>query len=409
MQGEIVIFALLVTIVLSACDIESDYAEVDHDPEYLHQSMQALTDVIVHDIFSPPVASRIYAYPSIAAYEVMASRNRNLNSLVGQVHDLDTLPMPKAGNVYSFPLAAVYAFLETGKALIFSEAQIQEFETELLTRMKADGIPESIYDRSLDYGKQVSDHILAWADRDLYKATRTFPKYRISQEKDMWQPTPPDYMDGIEPHWHKIRPFVIDSAKQFIPLPPTEFSTDTNSQFYKEATVVYDAIVHGTQEIIEVAKFWDCNPFVSQHLGHVMIATKKITPGGHWIGIASQACRQVNADFESTIEAYTRVSIALADAFISCWDEKYRSNLVRPETYINKYIDPDWKPTLQTPPFPEHTSGHSVISAAAGEILTDLFGDNFSYTDSVELKYGLPVRHFNSFEEAYNECHHKDG
>jgi len=334
----------------------------------------------------------------------MASGNGDFISLVSQVHDLDSLPKPQTGEVYSFPLAAVYAFLETGKALIFSESQIQEFETELLTRMKADGIPESIYARSLDYGKQVSDHILAWADRDLYKETRTFPKYRISQDKDRWQPTPPDYMDGIEPHWHKIRPFVIDSAKQFVPLPPTEFSTDTNSKFYKEATVVYDAIAHGTHEIIEVAKFWDCNPFVSQHLGHVMIATKKITPGGHWIGITAQACRQVNADFERTIEAYTRVSIALADAFISCWDEKYRSNLVRPETYINKYIDPDWKPTLQTPPFPEHTSGHSVISAAAGEILTDLFGDNFSYTDSVELKYGLPVRHFNSFEEAYNEA-----
>lgn len=106
----------------------------------------------------------------------------------------------------------------------------------------------------------------------------------------------------------------------------------------------------------------------------------------------------------ATARVYAFVAISLADGFIACWDEKYRSNLVRPETFINTHIDPDWRPVLQTPPFPEHTSGHSVISSAAGEVLTALFGDNFAYTDSVELDYGLPVRSFSSFREAYQEA-----
>jgi len=404
MHRGITVLAIAVVFMLTACKSEADYVEVADDPVYLHLAVKKLTDVIVHDIFSPPVASRIYAYPSIAAYEVMASSHQDLITLAGQVHDLQTTPVPEDDKIYSYPVAAVYAFLETGKALIFSDYQIEEFQNEILAKMKAQGIPDAIYERSISYGKQVSDHILAWADTDQYKETRTYPKYFLGKESDTWQPTPPDYMEGIEPHWREIRPFIIDSADQFVPLPPTEFSTDTSSQFYKEVMAVYDAVAHGTPEIIEVAQFWDCNPFVSQHRGHVMIATKKITPGGHWIGITAQACRKVDTDFDHTIEAYTRASITLYDAFISCWDEKYRSNLIRPETYINKYIDPEWFPTLQTPPFPEHTSGHSVISAAAGEVLTDLFGDNFAFADSVELEYGLPVRSFKSFREAYAEA-----
>ena len=206
---------------------------------------------------------------------------------------------------------------------------------------------------------------LAWADKDNYKETRTFPKYSITEDPDKWKPTPPDYMDGIEPHWSKIRPFVIQSPDQFTPPPPTPFDMDKNSQFYKEVIEVYEALKTEEEERKAIASFWDCNPYVSHHKGHVMFATKKITPGGHWIGIAKIASQKANADMMKTVETYAKTSIALADAFISCWDEKYRSNLIRPETVINQYIDEDWLPALQTPPFPEYTSGHSVISRAA--------------------------------------------
>ncbi|MDB9783278.1 vanadium-dependent haloperoxidase, partial [Winogradskyella sp.] len=157
-------------------------------------------------------------------------------------------------------------------------------------------------------------------------------------------------------------------------------------------------------EEIAIARFWDCNPFVSVNKGHFMFAEKKITPGAHWIGICKIACKQTAANFEKTVFAYTKTSIAIADAFISCWDEKYRSNLIRPETLINKYIDLEWAPILQTPPFPEYTSGHSVVSAASSEILTNIFGDNFAFNDTTELPYGLPMRHFKSFKLAAKEA-----
>lgn len=401
---------LACTFLIFSCQTSNPNWEQDAaDPEFLHRSLKEITDVIVHDIFSPPVASRIYAYSTIAAYEAMVPGSEEYQSLAGQLHELTPPPQPEAGKDYCYTLAGAHAMLKVGKALIFSEEKIEAFEKGLLEEFKAVNMPQDVYDRSLAYGDAVADHILAWADKDNYKQTRTFPKYTITDDPARWKPTPPDYMDAIEPHWNKIRSFVIDSAQQFIPPPPTPFSTDTNSQFMKETMEVYD-VINGApdetekEERIAIAKFWDCNPYISHHKGHVMFATKKITPGGHWMGISQIACRQAKLDAMQSAEVYAMTAIALADAFISCWDEKFRSELVRPETVINTYIDPEWKPTLQTPPFPEYTSGHSVISSSAATALTSILGEPFPYTDSVEVEFGLPPRSFNSFMEASKEA-----
>jgi hypothetical protein len=291
-----------------------------------------------------------------------------------------------------------------GKAMIFSEDKIESFQAEFYQKMKDGGIPDDVYERSINYGEAVAKHVLAWADKDNYKQTRTFPKYTVLKETRAWKPTPPDYMEGIEPHWNKIRPFVIDSANQFIPNPPTPFDLTEGSKFYTEMMEVYHAVKDGDKEKEAIASFWDCNPFVSHHKGHAMFATKKITPGGHWMGITSIATKGANSNLMETVNAYTRVSMALADGFIVCWDEKWRSILVRPETVINEFIDENWVPLLQTPPFPEHTSGHSVISTAAAVVLTDLYGENFNFVDSTEVEFGLPIRNFQSFRQACEEA-----
>lgn len=399
-------FLILISSVFVACEqVNPNFQTEAQEPEFFHRSMKKVTDVIVHDIFSPPVASRIYAYSSIAGYEASQHLSPDYQTLAGQLNGLEPVPKPEEGLDYCFPLAGVHAMLTVGKTLIFSEDKIEAFEQEVYGEFEALGMPRAVYERSLAYGTAVAAHIMEWSSHDNYKQTRTFPKYSLSDDPAKWQPTPPDYMDGIEPHWFKIRPFVLDSAQQFTPPPPTEFSLDENSQFYKEVMEVYTALqAEDKEERHAIAKFWDCNPYVSHHKGHVMFATKKITPGGHWVGITQIACRKAEADFMKTIEAYTLTSLALADGFISCWDEKYRSNLVRPETYINRYIDEDWLPTLQTPPFPEHTSGHSVISRAAATALTSIFGDNFGFHDNTEEEYGLPARDFNSFFAASEEA-----
>jgi len=400
----VVFFILLGSLAISCSKNSGDWKEKAANPDFIHSSVKQVTDVIVYDIFSPPVASRIYAYVAVAGYEAAIPQDQKYQTLAGQLHGLQPLPQPKPDEEYCYPLASVQAMLKVGKALVFSEDKMDKFYDSIMQEFRNTGMPDDVFERSRNFGDTIAAHIMTWSSKDNYKQTRSFPKYTILKDAGTWKPTPPGYMDAIEPHWNKIRTFVIDSASQFLPRSATPFSPNPGSQFYKEAKEVYDIGVNLSDEQKQIAFFWDCNPFVMNVKGHVMFATKKISPGGHWMNITHVACEKVNADFNTSAEAYVRVALPLVDAFISCWDEKYRSKLIRPETYINQYINPDWVPLLQTPPFPEYTSGHSVISAAAAIAMTDLFGENFAFTDSTEVEFGLTARSFESFIAASKEA-----
>ena len=403
-KTKITTFFLVSFLLFSCGGNNGEYKSKANNPEFLHRTMKAITDRIVHDIFSPPVASRIYTYSSVAAYEAIIQGDKNFKSLAGQLHGLDSVPKPDPTLEYCFPVASTQAMIKVGRTLIFSEDDFDKFTEQIYTECKSTGIPDDVYERSIAYGDQVAAHILAWSSKDNYKQSRSFPKYSIENNPATWKPTPPAYMDAVEPHWNKIRTFVIDSAAQFKPIPPTTFSFQKTSQFYKEATEVYETVKNISDEQRAIASFWDCNPFAMNVRGHVMFATKKISPGGHWINITRAVCTKSKATMAQSAEAYVRVSLSLVDGFISCWDEKYRSRVIRPETYINQYINEDWVPILQTPPFPEYTSGHSVISASASVALTKLFGDNYAFTDSTEIEFGMPARSFKSFYQASAEA-----
>ncbi|KAB7528296.1 phosphatase PAP2 family protein [Flagellimonas olearia] len=400
--------SLLAVVLMVFTSCQKKHEAIIITPEEYHKSVDKVIEVMIHDIFSPPVASRIFAYPNIAAYEIIAQKDDRYKSLAGQIHDLTPIPEPKTRDSINFEVAALVAHMQLDKNLIFSEDRIVSYRDSLYA-VWADK-NEPVFNASKAYGLEVAEHIAAWMNKDNYKQTRTMPKFSVnSEDPSRWQPTPPAYMNGLEPHWSKIRPFAIDSADQFKPAPPPDFSMEEGSKFYEEVMEVYEVrksmIGKGDKsDEIAIAQFWDCNPYVSVTRGHLMFATKKITPGAHWIGITKIAARKSDADFAKTVYAYTKTSIAIADGFISCWDEKYRSNLIRPETVINEYIDDSWEPVLQTPPFPEYTSGHSVVSGAAAIALTDIFGDNFAFDDDTEVAYGLPVRSFSSFNQASDEA-----
>jgi len=383
---------LLVSIAASAQD----------NAEPLRRAEAAVTDIMVHDIFSPPVASRIYLYTNIAAYETLVKSNpQQYGSLHGQVKGFPEIAPPK--KAISYPVAAVYAFLSVGKRLVFSDSAMQDSIHAILSTLRKSVNP-AIYDASLEYGRQVAAQIIAWAETDQYKETRRLPRYRISRQKDKWIPTPPVYMAAVEPYWNKIRPVTLDSADQFRPPTAPPFSTDTASPFYRAAVDVYHTVNTLSAGQKDIANFWDCNPFAVTTEGHLSFATKKISPGGHWIAIVTTVSRQRHSDIIETAAAYTLTSIGIFDAFISCWDEKYRSNVVRPETYINSYIDEGWHPILQTPPFPEYTSGHSIVSTVSATVLTPIFGAECAFNDDTELPWGLPEKHFVSFQQAAQEA-----
>lgn len=395
-------FFICTCICTIAIQTQAQTALWKEDAAMLHRSQKALTDVIIYDIFSPPVASRVYAYANMAAYEVLAATHPAQHSLHGQVKDFPAINAPQKKIEPS--LAAVYAFLLTGEKLIFSEPILRDSMNAILAWYQNKKIPSKTFNASVEYANYVSAQILQWAALDQYRETRRMRRYNIKKEEGKWLPTPPGYIAAVEPYWNKIRTITMDSAAQFRPPLAIAFSKDTASEFYQQAYEVYKAVNALSQSDSAIASFWDCNPFFLNTRGHMNFATKKISPGGHWMAITALACRQTGADIVKSAAAYTYTAIALFDGFICCWEEKYRSNLIRPETYINAYIDENWRPLLQTPPFPEYTSGHSVISTAAATVLSHIFGNNFVFEDDTEVEFGLPVRSFTSFKQACDEA-----
>jgi hypothetical protein len=390
-------------LAAGCANVPVDYRAQD-DGELLRAAMHDLTSVIVYDIFSPPQASRAYAYASIAAYEALRHEHSGYRSLAQQLNGLTPVRAPEASHGYFLPLSSVHAFMTVGRALTFSQERMDSLRSAMHDRFRNMSVPRDVFDRSVAYGDTVAQHVLAWAAQDRFIQSRGFPKYTVLPEPGRWVPTPPAYMDAVEPSWAMLRPFALDSASQFRPPPPVPFDMTEGSAFRREVMEVFDIGSSLSEDQRAIAAFWDCNPYVMHVRGHAMFATKKITPGGHWMGIATIASRKAGADLMSTAEAYALTAIALADGFIASWDEKYRSNVIRPETVINAHLDEQWQPLLQTPPFPEYTSGHSVISTAAARVLTSLFGDGFAFADSTEMEYGLPVRAFSSFEQAAEEA-----
>ncbi len=396
---------LLFAFIINACNTESDYKKITGNPDLYAHTVYALNEVVMGNNFSPIVASRNYAYAAIAGYEVTAAGNPSqYQSLGGQLKGFTNIPTPKDTSKIDFPFASILAFCKVGEAVTFPKGSLEAYTDSLKKLVLANGMSTSMLEASEAYAQEVSEAIIAWSKKDNYAQTRTAEKYTVKDIPGRWVPTPPMYAQAAEPHWASIRTMTLDSASQFRPSPPPPFNiTDKKSEYYIHLMMVKNAVDSLTAEQKHIANFWDDNPFKINVKGHVMTSTKKFSPPGHWMSIVGIANKTAKANFETVTYAYAKTAIALFDAFIHCWDAKYTYNTIRPETVINKYIDPNWRPLLQTPAFPEYTCGHSTISSAAAEALTSVYGDNFAYTDSTELEFGIANRNFTSFRQAADE------
>ncbi|HSU49227.1 MAG TPA: vanadium-dependent haloperoxidase [Segetibacter sp.] len=392
-------------VVLLACNIQHKKAnpKLLADANLLHENMHQLTEVIILDMFSPPVSSRIYSYASLAAYEAIKFDKRDDTSLANDLNGFTAMPVPEKDKNYNYLLAATKAFFTVAEKITFSKDTLVTYQDRVYADFKT-LLDKEIFDNSLQFGQQVGNAVLERTKVDNYKETRGMPKFLGSNEIGKWRPTPSDYLDALEPNWGSIMPLSLDSAAQIkCPLPPA-FSMEKNSPFYKTASEVYELSKHLDEEQKTIAKYWDDNPFVIEHSGHLMFATKKITPVGHWIGITGIACKMKNLDAVETARIYALTAIAMFDVGVSCWREKYIHNVIRPVTVINDYFDRGWQAFLQTPSFPEHSSGHSGFSAAAAAVLTRRFGENFAFEDTSDLAYIGMKRTFPSFVAAAQEA-----
>jgi hypothetical protein len=395
-----------ITGCFSACQFGHDYDKVFKDPNLYCHTVHELNTVVMGNNFGPIVASRNYLYSAVAGYEVIAGGYPNrFRSLAGQLHGLAAVPRPPAGKTIDFEFAALLAYCKLGEAVTFPEGSMRIYTDSLKRLAKDHGMPSAVFEASVAYADTVGAAIMTWSKGDHYLQTRGAPEYTVKYDSPgRWVPTPPAYTQAMEPHWSEIRYVIMDSLRQFVPHPPYTFNiTDKKAPYYKEVKLIENKGDSLSPEETWIADFWDDNPFKLNVSGHLMFGTKKFSPAGHWMGIVGIAAQKAGADFGTTTAAYAKTAVALFDAFIQCWNIKYLYNTLRPETAIDKYFDPNWRPHLQTPPFPEYTCGHCTISASAAEALTSIFGDNLAYTDTTELEFGIKSRSFPNFRAAAEE------
>lgn len=400
---KLVSLALLI-IFFAACKNSTKEVEKPQGGAFVEDLYKGLTSSIVRDQFSPPVAARVYAYAYIAAYEAAVPFYSGYESYAGKLTGLKPLPKPENIEEIDSNVAALAAFTTTGLMLTFKNQTLQKFEKEQIEKYTKLLGKERV-EKSVAYGKSVGEAILEWTKTDNYVEIRSSPKYKPNlQSRTSWLPTYPNYAEALCPYWNTLRPMVLDSATQFRIDPPTQFDSTEGSPFYEENMVTYNVSkeVDSTKKFI--AYFWDDNPSVTVHKGHLGFSELKLTPGGHWMGIAAAACRRESKSMMESLKIQSLTSIAIFDGFITCWDEKFRSDYIRPITYISRYIDREWKSFLQTPNFPEYPSGHSVVSGSASIVLENAFGKNYAFTDSTEMEYLHGSRSFTSFSHAAEEA-----
>ena len=403
-MNKILLFCIPVFLWCS-CKENKSYEAIFNDPILYSKTVHELNTVVMGNNFTPIVAARNYLYANVAAYEVIAAGYpTKFRSLSTQLHGLNPIAKPMAGKIINYEFASLLSFCKLGEAVTFPEGSMSDYVDNLKKIAKANGMSSDIFKNSIEYSDTVSAAILRWSKKDNYAQTRSAERYTVNDIEGRWVPTPPAYSSAMEPHWSKIRTLVMDSCNQFEVPPPIPFNIkDTTSAYYKQVMASKYAIEHLTAEQKHMADFWDDNPFKLNVSGHLMYGTKKFSPPGHWMSVIGIASKTAKADYPTTVYAFAKTSIALFEAFIQCWDAKYKYNTARPETVINKYLDADWQPYLQTPPFPEYTCGHSTCSSAAAEALTSVYGDNFHYKDTSELEFGIASRSFTSFRAAAEE------
>ncbi|HEY1007001.1 MAG TPA: vanadium-dependent haloperoxidase [Sphingobacteriaceae bacterium] len=398
----LVLVAAVAITAVSACRKET--RPVMSDTDILNNNLEALTSVIIYDVFSPPVASRIYAYASLAQYEAIRFEKDGNPSMAAKFHGFKAFPEPEQGKEYNYTLAATKAFFTVVRKVVFSVDSLDDYENQVYGQFKK-SLGKETFERSVRYGEAVGKVVLARAAEDNYAQGRAKVKFLGEQKPGRWRPTAPDYLDGVEWCWGTMKPLILDPSdlKENLPDPP-EYSLEEGSEYHDALKNFYQVTNNLTQEQKDIARFWDDNPFVIEHAGHMMFGNKKITPNGHWMGIAAIAAKKSQADPVKTAKTYSATAAAMYDAFICCWNLKYIYTTERPISVINENMDEKWQPLLQTPPFPEYPSGHSTITRAAAEVLTRMYGEDFAFEDTSDFKYIGMKRSFKSFREAADEA-----
>ena len=356
---------------------------------------------------SPPVAARTLAYLGLGLYESMLAGMPGRRSLAGQLNELDSLPEAQPDEPLHWPTVANATLAALTRMLLPNApadwmARFDALERNMPVAQSADFNPAErspeVIIRSETHGRLLAMALMTWARTDGGhdavgpRRARLDAAYVSPSGPGAWVPTPPRFARPLLPNWGTNRPF-MKGLEQCDPRGPPRYDETPASPFYREAQEVHRISVQPTEEQRRIALYWADDP------------GKTPTPAGHWAWILTDLLRDRKADLATAAERYARMGIAMSDAFVATWRVKYAVNLLRPVTFIQLAFDANWvPPVMETPPFPEYPSGHSVQSGAASAVLEAFYGRDTAFEDRTHNDRGWGPKRFRSFRAAAEEA-----
>jgi hypothetical protein len=357
---------------------------------------------------SPPVAARTLAYLGLGLYESVVAGMPGQRSLAGQLSELESLPPAQPDEVLHWPTVANATLALLTQMLLPNapadwKARFEALERNMPVAQAADFDPAQrtpeVIIRSETHGKLLAMALMTWARTDGghdvlgARRVRLDAAYVSPSGPGAWVPTPPRFARPLLPNWGDNRPFMPQAQQRCKPPGPPRYDETPGSSFHHEAAEVLRSSVQPTEEERRIALYWADDPL------------KTPTPAGHWAWILTDLLRDRKASLASAAEQYARLAIAMSDAFVATWKVKYDTNLLRPVTYIQLAFDSNWVPPLmETPPFPEYPSGHSVQSGSAAAVLEAFYGRDTAFEDRTHNDRGWGPQRFKSFAAAAEQA-----
>lgn len=351
--------------------------------------------------FSAPVASRAFAYFTIALYECGIENRKESISLSNQLQNYNRQVWLQVNDKICWQHAYNYTGYKASMYLYanmppFNMLKVEHLYDSLYTKYKKKYKKKYIF-QTENYIDSLLAEIWEWSESDgghLSYNTNYPNSYVPPSCQSCWTYTVPGYLKPLQPYWKNQRFFISDNNLKIDISEYPVYSLDSNSSFYKDAKEIYQLHTENNPVNEIISEYWDDAPGYSG------------TPTGHILSIALQLSKRKKLGLEKSLQLYVLLTVSIRDAFICCWKYKYDINLIRPITYIHRNISKDFNTIIPTPPFPEFPSGHSMQSSAAIEIFKFYLGDTINFIDSTNIYRrdinGKP-RYYKSFTDMKNE------
>jgi hypothetical protein len=339
----------------------------------------------------PPVQARDAAILSISQYEAVSAING------GESVYLDgSITPPEGASAEAAAVGAAYQVLAT----LFPE-QASTFELQRAESLAEIGDSDEAERLGFDFGVTVANQILAQRANDGVDIAQFDPDkggYNETTERGAGSPT-------VLPNFGDVTPFAISSTDDFRPDGPPEYGSE---EFIQDTEIT--RLLGGrsdtattqslrTADQTEITQFW------------ALDRPDTFRPPGQWIELAQEVALDQGNSFEDNARLFAQLNVAMADAGIVVWDTKFIYDQQRPFNTIAEdqlsgvTSDPEWRPLLDTPPFPDYISGHATFGGAAASVLENFFGEDVSFEIASQELPGV-TRYFdgsgdvNSFQEA---------